>query len=194
MRRMQLLTGSVLLITLAAIRPSPATAAVQETTLSVERAAPGTSVSIRIETSARWEGTQPGTLYLVPQPGFDTGPLSRTCDQVRGSIALGEVAWRAETVEISSWTGQGFVGEMTFTVPQTAAGDYYVAETSPAINARCHMFAGFGVALASLPDTALPPADERDREQKSWRARQDSNLRPSAPEADALSTELQAHV
>jgi hypothetical protein len=25
-----------------------------------------------------------------------------------------------------------------------------------------------------------------------WRARQDSNLRPSAPEADALSTELQA--
>ncbi len=27
---------------------------------------------------------------------------------------------------------------------------------------------------------------------KSWRARQDSNLRPSAPEADALSAELQA--
>ena len=26
----------------------------------------------------------------------------------------------------------------------------------------------------------------------NWRARQDSNLRPSAPEADALSTELQA--
>src|SRR4051812_40883350 len=26
----------------------------------------------------------------------------------------------------------------------------------------------------------------------TWRARQDSNLRPSAPEADALSTELQA--
>ena len=26
----------------------------------------------------------------------------------------------------------------------------------------------------------------------SWRARQDSNLRPSAPEADALSAELQA--
>jgi hypothetical protein len=25
-----------------------------------------------------------------------------------------------------------------------------------------------------------------------WRARQDSNLRPSAPEADALSAELQA--
>ena len=25
-----------------------------------------------------------------------------------------------------------------------------------------------------------------------WRARQDSNLRPSAPEADALSTELRA--
>ena len=26
----------------------------------------------------------------------------------------------------------------------------------------------------------------------AWRARQDSNLRPSAPEADALSTELRA--
>ena len=29
-------------------------------------------------------------------------------------------------------------------------------------------------------------------ERLKWRARQDSNLRPSAPEADALSTELQA--
>jgi hypothetical protein len=29
-------------------------------------------------------------------------------------------------------------------------------------------------------------------ERGKWRARQDSNLRPSAPEADALSTELQA--
>ena len=29
-------------------------------------------------------------------------------------------------------------------------------------------------------------------EEWRWRARQDSNLRPSAPEADALSTELQA--
>jgi hypothetical protein len=29
-------------------------------------------------------------------------------------------------------------------------------------------------------------------ERLQWRARQDSNLRPSAPEADALSTELQA--
>jgi hypothetical protein len=29
-------------------------------------------------------------------------------------------------------------------------------------------------------------------ERLNWRARQDSNLRPSAPEADALSTELQA--
>src|SRR5688500_10035427 len=28
--------------------------------------------------------------------------------------------------------------------------------------------------------------------EQEWRARQDSNLRPSAPEADALSTELQA--
>ena len=31
-------------------------------------------------------------------------------------------------------------------------------------------------------------------ERLNWRARQDSNLRPSAPEADALSTELQARV
>ena len=30
------------------------------------------------------------------------------------------------------------------------------------------------------------------KNKRSWRARQDSNLRPSAPEADALSTELQA--
>ena len=33
---------------------------------------------------------------------------------------------------------------------------------------------------------------ERCPERGQWRARQDSNLRPSAPEADALSTELQA--
>ena len=37
-----------------------------------------------------------------------------------------------------------------------------------------------GLALA-LPEKRL-----------NWRARQDLNLRPSAPEADALSTELQA--
>ncbi len=34
---------------------------------------------------------------------------------------------------------------------------------------------------------------ERARRLGLWRARQDSNLRPSAPEADALSAELQAH-
>ena len=32
----------------------------------------------------------------------------------------------------------------------------------------------------------------RCRDSRQWRARQDSNLRPSAPEADALSAELQA--
>ena len=38
------------------------------------------------------------------------------------------------------------------------------------------------------------PTDSRShyRKRLQWRARQDSNLRPSAPEADALSTELQA--
>ena len=38
----------------------------------------------------------------------------------------------------------------------------------------------------------LPQQPPAEIEHLYWRARQDSNLRPSAPEADALSTELQA--
>jgi hypothetical protein len=50
---------------------------------------------------------------------------------------------------------------------------------------------------ASCPSGSLrrhTPTDSRSHCPKrlQWRARQDSNLRPSAPEADALSTELQA--
>ena len=44
-------------------------------------------------------------------------------------------------------------------------------------------------ALDLLHAPMMTDADPMRR----WRARQDSNLRPSAPEADALSTELQAH-
>ena len=55
--------------------------------------------------------------------------------------------------------------------------------------------AGRGISRApgsrdALPELARVEADQI--EQVFWRARQDSNLRPSAPEADALSTELQA--
>ena len=42
---------------------------------------------------------------------------------------------------------------------------------------------------ACRPSTLVKGKDWRARH---WRARQDSNLRPSAPEADALSAELQA--
>ena len=54
-----------------------------------------------------------------------------------------------------------------------------------------------GLALA-LPEEVVVPAPptwggpRRESKIWHWRARQDSNLRPSAPEADALSTELQA--
>ncbi len=53
-----------------------------------------------------------------------------------------------------------------------------------------------GLALA-LPREVVVPAlptwgDLGADQIWHWRARQDSNLRPSAPEADALSTELQA--
>src|SRR5262249_19634721 len=41
-----------------------------------------------------------------------------------------------------------------------------------------------------VPPPAIAAA--RPGTNRRWRARQDSNLRPSAPEADALSTELQA--
>ena len=43
-----------------------------------------------------------------------------------------------------------------------------------------------GLTLKGLPGEPLLSGENK------WRARQDSNLRPSAPEADALSTELQA--
>ncbi len=42
------------------------------------------------------------------------------------------------------------------------------------------------------PIRTRAPRRRRCRTRLLWRARQDSNLRPSAPEADALSTELQA--
>ena len=51
-----------------------------------------------------------------------------------------------------------------------------------------------GGFIAALPDlTAVTSGGKLGQiEHLYWRARQDSNLRPSAPEADALSTELQA--
>jgi hypothetical protein len=51
-----------------------------------------------------------------------------------------------------------------------------------------------GLALALPQEVLVTPLPGRGRPEKRWRwrARQDSNLRPSAPEADALSTELQA--
>lgn len=147
----------VLAIVMGALATTPAIAAVQELTLSLTAAGPGASISLRVEMSAR-DGTYSGSLYLVPQAAFDVGPFDRICEQVPGTIALGDLAFHRETVEISAWTGEGYVAQTTFTVPTAAAGHYYLSETIAARGTGCHVFGAFTVTERSLPDTALPSA------------------------------------
>ena len=142
---------------IAALATTPAIAAVQELTLSLTAAGSGASVSLRVEMSAR-DATSSGSLYLVPQAAFDVGPFDRSCEQVPGTVALGDLNFHRETVEISAWTGEGYVAQTTFTVPTAAAGDYYLSETIAARGTGCHVFGAFTVTAASLPDTALPAA------------------------------------
>ena len=155
----RLTASSVFLaIIMAAASPGSAAAAVQEIILSSEQAAPGASVSIRIEMSARIEGTQPGTLYLIPQTAFDEGPFNRHCAQVPGTVDLVDLAWRQQTVDISEWSGDGYVAESSFTVPQVSTGAYYLGEAIPARGTGCHVFRSFGVTASGLPDTAVRAA------------------------------------
>jgi hypothetical protein len=146
------LCGAIAIVVLTA---SPTIAAVQEIVLNVARGSPGTSVSLHVEMSSR-EGTEPGTLYLVPQAAFDLGPYNRNCDQIPGTVALGDMAFHREIVEISGWTGDGYVGEATFTVPPVAVGAYYLSVAITARGDGCHVFGGFTVTATGLPDTALP--------------------------------------
>ena len=140
--------------TLVALSTGDALAAVQRATLSAERAPAGSPVTLRVEATARFAGAEPGTLFMVPQPALDRSPPARHCDEIAGSQAVSEMAWRMGRVTFGESTYDGYIGEATFTVPAIPAGSYYLAENSVATNAGCHPYATLEVTGGQLPDTA----------------------------------------
>ena len=131
-------------------------AAVQRTELEPAAAPTGTTVTMHVETTARFDGTQPGTVYLFLVDVFDSSPSELHCDGLDGAVAVGELTWQTGPVTFGEYAGEGFIGDMTFVVPAIAVGTYYLGENIPARNTGCQRLADFSVTSGSLPNTALP--------------------------------------
>ena len=129
--------------------------AVQRATLTVQAAPAGTTVTLNVETTTRLDGSRPGTLVIVPAHALDISPSGLDCDEIAGSVALGEMSWHTAAVAFGEGVYDGFVGTATFTVPAVPPGQYYLGETIAVLGNRCHTFAAFEVSTGQLPDTAM---------------------------------------
>jgi hypothetical protein len=132
-------------------------AAVQRATLSLEAARPGDHVTLHVEATARFAGTDAGFLILVPEGALERAAEATHCEDIDGATALGEMTWQAAMVEFAGVSYPGFVGDAQFTVPQVPDGAYNLAESIEATGTGCHVFASFTVTTSPLGDTAMEP-------------------------------------
>ena len=156
MRRTWRLAGGVsAAMIVAALGTGVVLGAVQRATLTLQAAPTGTIVSLHVETTARLDGTQPGTLVIVPADALDASPSGLDCDEIAGSAAVGEMTWQTAIVAFGEGVYEGFAGDATLIVPAVPPGSYYLGETIPVLGNRCHSFAAFEVTAGQLPDTAM---------------------------------------
>lgn len=128
----------------------PAFAAILLQTLSADAGPPGLEVTLQVEITGREAGT--GALHLVPGETY-TQPTP--CEQLEGATVLGVMTWQQGAIEYEGRSYPGAIAEMTFTVPDVAAGAYYLAESRPDPYTACFVFAPFTVTSDPMPDTAM---------------------------------------
>jgi hypothetical protein len=148
--------GALVLVTVAAsLAPTIARAAVQRAVVEPEAAPVGAVISIHVETTSRFGGVAPGTIYLIPVAAEQSTPDAAHCDAIPGTIALGDMTWRSGLVEFGVGVYEGFIGDAAFEVPASPPGRYHIGEASPAINEGCHMYAIFTISDPAVPNTAM---------------------------------------
>jgi hypothetical protein len=152
----RLVVAAIIAIASLAFGSGTARAAVQRADLSPAVGPTGTTVTMHVETTARWHGTETETVYLFLADVLRSSPSELHCDELAGALPVGDMTWHVGPVTFGAYSGEGFIGDMTFVVPDVVHGSYYLGENIQAVGTGCHPFGEFTVASASLPNTALP--------------------------------------
>ena len=153
--RSSIRTSGTAALVLAAAAVGTSLGAVDVVELSAHQVVPGSTVTLRVATTASEVRGETGALFMIPSGTFGDSPESLRCEQVGGAVEVGQIRWTAGTVEYDGTSYAGVTGDITFVVPPLAAGTYRLAESVTSRGTGCHIFASIDVGV-ELPDTALP--------------------------------------
>jgi len=130
-------------------------AAFQIVNMSATSGEPGADIAIRVDASQLIGGSEQSQLFLIRKNAHEASPEPARCDEIPGASVVGDLRWRAASVEFQGNTYPGFVATGSFTVPDIETGIYVVAGILDDPYTGCHVFALFGVGM-DLPDSAAP--------------------------------------
>jgi hypothetical protein len=130
-------TAVLLGIAMAAVIVAPSGAATRGFTVLPEAVAPGDVVTVRIDDSGPWHGTD---LYLIPASAWFEG---MHCDGMRAAVLVGTITWTKN------------LGVAEFTMPSVPDGTYGLGEELGAVIPPCNQAGAVTVLASRGPDTAV---------------------------------------
>ena len=124
-------------IAMAVVIVAPSGAATRGFTVLPEVVAPGDAVTVRIDDSGPWHGTD---LYLIPASAWFEG---MHCDGMRAAVLVGTITWTKN------------LGVSEFVMPDVPSGTYGLGEELGAVIPPCDQAGAVTVLASRGPDTAV---------------------------------------